>query len=294
MSTAVNAITVFFYVTPDNGQCFNPPEVFLWHISLIVLSCTWSLLFGSLDFRKLLQHLQIPLFEEKQINFTISLTGSLIWNVSMTVLTAHILTTGGVETSAPIGYLFSSWLARPLPGAATLLVSLFDYNAFQDNFREIVFVESIYALPAIWLFGTIAMDSTQFSSQASDYLAQDAQYGSGFSMLRGGAAVDFLAWILLLIVLVILVLLLIGEGMSKTLLGKGGRIIWALLALCVLRFLGGALIWVGSTQLYPTNFCPTQLMITRVTMLWTFVPLVDVLWRGFWGIGQQGRRERDD
>ncbi len=138
----------------------------------------------------------------------------------MTVLTAQILTTGGVETSAPIGYLFSSWLAGPLPGAATLLVSLFDYNAFKDNFREIVLVESIYALPAIWLFGTIAMDSMQFRSQASDYLAQDAHYGSGFSMLRGGAAVDFLAWVLLLIILVILVLLLKGEGMSKTLGGK--------------------------------------------------------------------------
>src|ERR1035438_10451373 len=99
MSTAVNAITIFFDVVPDNGQCFNPPEVFLWHISLIVLSCTWSLLFGSLDFRKLLQHLQIRLFE-KQIHFIISLTGSLILNISMTVFTAHILTTGGVETSA--------------------------------------------------------------------------------------------------------------------------------------------------------------------------------------------------
>ena len=294
MSTAVNAITVFFYVTPDNGQCFNPPEVFLWHISLIVLSCTWSLLFGSLDFRKLLQHLQLPLPEEKQINFIISLTGSLIWNISMTVLTAHILTTGGVETSAPLHDLFFSWLARPLPGAATLLASLFDYNAFQDNFREIVLVESIYALPAIYLFCKIAGDSIQFRAQAADYLAQSAQYGSGFSMLCGGAAIDILAWLLLLAMLGILLLPSKGERMDKTLLRKGARIYWCLLALCVLRFLGGALIWVGSVQLYPANFCPTKLMITRVTMLWTFAPLVDVLWRGVWGVDQKDSRERDD
>jgi hypothetical protein len=35
-------------------------------------------------------------------------------------------------------------------------------------------------------------------------------------------------------------------------------------------------------------------MITKVTMLWAFVPLVDVLWRGVWGVDQQARRERED
>src|SRR5450756_2453617 len=104
-----NAITIFFNVTPDNGQCFNPPEVFLWFISMIVISCTWSLLLGSLDFRKLLRRLQIPLFEDKSTNFFISLIGSLVWNISMSVLTAHILTTGGLASSAPLRYLLMAW-----------------------------------------------------------------------------------------------------------------------------------------------------------------------------------------
>jgi hypothetical protein len=295
MSTSPqDAITIFFNVAPDSGQCFNPPEVFLWFISMIVLSCTWSLLFGSADFRKLLQHLQIPLFEDKSTNFIISVTGSLIWNISMSVLTAHVLTTGGIETSAPLRYLLFSWLVRPLPGAATLLASLFDYNAFRVNFQEIILVESIYALPAVYLFGTIASESIHFGSQASDYLAQDHHYSFGFSMLRGGAAVDLLAWILLVFTLGGLLSVLIGEGISKMLSRTDGRITWPLLTLCALRCLGGGLVWVGSVQLSPTNFCPTKSMITRITLLWTFVPLVDVLWRGIWGVDQKDSRERDD
>jgi hypothetical protein len=297
MSTSPqNAITVFFNVTPDNGQCFNPPEVFLWFISMTAISCTWSLLFGSLDFRNILRHVQIPLFEDKSANFFISLTGSLVWNIAMSVLTAYILTTGGLASSAPLRYLLMAWFCRPLPGAATLPTSLFDYNAFRANLQEIIIVESIYALPPIYLFGTIASESIHFGARAEYYLAQDKHYHFGFALLRGGAAVDLLAWILLIFVLGSIVSVLMEEGISKSLARKDDRITWTLLALCVLRCLGGGLLWVGSVQLSPANFCPTKSMITKITLLWTFVPLVDVVWRGVWGVEQKknGREGRYD
>lgn len=294
MSTQ-NSLTIFFQVGPDNGQCFNPPEVFLWFISMIVISCTWSLIFGSLDFRKLLRKLPIQLFEEKFTNFFISLGGSLVWNISMTVLTAHILSLDGLGNSAPLRYLLFSWFARPLPGAATLLASLFDYNAFRANFQEIILVESIYSLPSIWLFGTIASKSIHLTIQAPDALGQDYSSSAGFDMLRGGAAVDLLAWIILLFVLGLLIYVLVGEGVSQLWARKDERITWPLLGLCLLRCLAGSLMWVGSVQLSPLNFCPTESMITKITLLWTFVPLVDVLWRGFWGTEEKGgREERDD
>jgi hypothetical protein len=293
MSTDPNSITIFFKVTPDKGQCFNPPEVFLWFISMIVISCTWSLLFGSIDFRRLLRHLQIPLCEDKSTNFFISLTGSLVWNISMSVLTAHILTAGGLSSSAPLRYLLMAWLCRPLPGAVTLLISVFDYNAFRANFQEIIFVESIYALPPVYLFGTIASKAIQFSKQWKYYLAQDKHFHLGFTLLRGGAAVDLLAWILLIFVLGVIIFVLTEEGMSKSLARKDDRITWALLVLCVLRGLGGSLLWVGSVQMSPGNFCPTKSMLTKITLLWAFAPLVDIVWRGVWGVEHQkdGRKE---
>ncbi|CZR60209.1 uncharacterized protein PAC_10105 [Phialocephala subalpina] len=297
MSTSPqSAITIFFNVVPDNGQCPAPAEVFLWFISMIVISCTWSLLFGSLDFRKILRQLKIPLFADKSINFFISLTGSLIWNISMSVLTAYILTAEGLESSAPLRYLLMAWFARPLPGASTLLASLFDYNAFRANFQEIIFVESIYALPPIYLFGTIASQSIKFSSRAQYYLAQDKHYHFGFTLLRGGAAVDLLVWIILAYALITFAIVSMVEGISKLWVRKDDGITLILLALCVLRCLGGGLLWVGSVQLSPANFCPTKLMITKITLLWTFVPLVDVLWRGVWGVDHRkdDREERDD
>jgi len=293
-----DAITIFLNVTPDNGQCFNPPEVFLWFTSMIVISCTWSLLFGSLDFRKILQRLKIPLFEDKSINYCISLSGSLVWNIAMSVLTAYILTTGGIASSASLRYLLMAWFARPLPGAATLLASLFDYHTFRANFQEVILAESIYALPPIYLFGTIASESLHFRSKAKYYLAQDKHYHFGFALLRGGAAVDLLAWILLIFILGGFVFVLMDEGVSKLWARKDNKMKWPwpLLALCVLRCLGGGLLWVGSVQLSPANFCPTKSMITKITLLWTFAPLVDVLWRGVWGVDHQkdDREERDD
>ncbi|KAH8588777.1 hypothetical protein B0O99DRAFT_693080 [Bisporella sp. PMI_857] len=295
MSTSPqSAITIFFNVTPDDGQCFNPPEVFLWFISMIVISCTWSLLFGSFDFRKILQQLNIPLCAAKSTNFFISLTGSLVWNISMSILTAYILTTGGLESSAPLRYLLMAWFARPLPGAATMLASLFDYNAFRANLREIILVESIYALPPIYLFGTIASQSIKFSSRAQYYLAQDKHYHFGFALLRGGAAVDLLVWIILIISLVAISFILMEEGILEMSVYEDDMITLKLLTLCVLRCLGGGLLWVGSVQLSPANFCPTKLMIKKITLLWTFVPLVDVLWRGVWGVDQKYDGGGDD
>ena len=219
----------------------------------------------------------------------------------MSVLTAYIFDTGLLDTEndgyiSPLRYLLMAWMARPLPGAATLMTSIFDYNAFRTNLQEIILVESLYALPPIYLFGTIASKSIHFTSRASDYLAQDNHYFFGFTLLRGGAAVDLLAWILLLFVLAGIALVVTEEGLRKTIARRDDRITLGLLVLCVLRCLGGGLLWVGNVQLSPRNFCPTKPMITKVTLLWTFVPLVDVLWRGVWGVDYQidDSEDRDD
>jgi hypothetical protein len=287
-----DAITIFFRVQPNDGQCFTSSGVLLWFISFIVISCTWTLLFGSLDFRRIARHLSLPPFKSKLRNYIVCLAGSLLWNISMTVLTAWILSSDS-DSSAPLRYIVMAWFARPLPGAATLLSSLFDHNAFRANFQEIIFVESLYALPPIYLLGTIASESIHFSAQASEYLAQDAHYPLGFHMLRAGAAVDLLAWILLILALGILVIVLNDEGTSQLWARKDGRIIWPFLGLCLLRCVGGGLLWGGSVLLNPGNFCPTEKMITKVTVLWAFVPLVDVLWRAVWGVDPKGDSQRD-
>jgi len=214
----------------------------------------------------------------------------------MSVLTAYILTAGSDDTTAPLRYLLMTWMARPLPGAAMLMTSIFDYNAFRANLQEIILVESLYALPPIYLFGTIASQSIHFIARAADYLAQDNGYFFGFTLLRGGVAVDLLAWILLLFVLAGIASVLLEEGIQKMIARRDDRITLTPLVLCVLRCLGSGLLWVGSVQLSPTNFCPTKSMITKVTLLWTFVPLVDVLWRGVWGVDHRTdeSEDRDD
>lgn len=282
MSTSPQgAITIFFTVVPDDGQCFSQLEVFLWFTFMIAMSCTWSLICGSRDFRQKLRFNSIHRHESR--NFFISITGSLVLNASMSVLTAHILTTGGQASPTPLRYLLMAWLTRPLPGVATLLVSV-DYNRFRANLQEIILVESIYAVLPIYLFVSIATQSTKFSSRAHDYLSQNKHYHLGFALLRGGVAVNLMAWIILIFGLVVMARTAMKQSISVLWSKNGSGITAALITLSVLRSLGGGLIWVGSVKLSPLNFCPTNSMNHNIMLLWTIVPLVDVLWRGFMGV----------
>jgi hypothetical protein len=275
-SLALQNLTAFWKVQPDNGVCLNSSTVSLWFIAFSALSATWTILLGSRDFRGLLSRIKyFPPFERNAENTIFCITGSISIHVSMSIVTAKLLVEG--QESASLRDLWMAWTLRPLPGMTTFFVGLFDLHAYLPNYLEMILVESYYSLAGIALIGTIAQDTTKFASQAPVYLSESKHYKLGFHLMRAGSAIDMLHWIIMIFLLATPFILWLTKEREyfapQRRFESPMREI--MLGMCALRTFGGFLIWNGVILLNPGNFCPTEQMISRVTILWTFVPLAD-------------------
>jgi hypothetical protein len=258
-------LTKYWSIYSDGGQCQNYTDTLLWFVSIWVMTGLWALLLGNRDLHLFLRKKWGlgNVFSSKTISCVWSCGGSSVLHIGMTIVTGYIF--GGADN---ILNPTLAWFIRPLPTLPTVMLTTFDGGAFQQSNEEMLMTEIFYSIFPIALIGKIASLTLTLSKDASTYSGQIGSYGQSIALLQGGSAVDMLAWILNLVNLAYLV----------TALKQTNR---AIGLVCVaLRLLGGFLVWSGATLMIPSVFCPTNYMISVVTVIWgVFVPVVDHLWR---------------
>jgi len=287
-SFALQNLTTFWKVQPDYGVCLNSSTVSLWFVAFSAISATWTILLGSKDFRGLLsRNKHLPPFKRNTKNTIFCIIGSISIHVGMSLVTAKLLAEG--QESASLRDLWMAWTLRPLPGMTIFFVGLFDLYAYLPNYLEMILVESYYSLAGIALIGTIARDTTKFASQATIYLSESKHYKLGFHLMRAGSAIGMLHWIIMIFLLATPFILWLRNDREYFAPQRRfeSPMREMMLFMCALRTLGGFLIWNGVILLNPGNFCPTEQMISKVTILWAFVPLADHLWRAVFMCGAE-------
>jgi len=181
----------YWNTQPDGGQCQSASDVLLWFVSIWAATGLWALVLGSRDMRSFIwKKLD---FGSSSLgrpgNFICACAGSFVLHFCMTVATAYVL--GG---SNNLLNPMLAWSIRPLPTLPTVIITLFDQHAFENNSRALLTVEMFYSFFPIALIGEVASLALPLSKDASIYSGDLAGYQQAVALLQGGAAIDIIAW----------------------------------------------------------------------------------------------------
>lgn len=283
-----------------NSSTYWPSSaVCLWLISLWTLTAFWTLIIGNTHFggryrrwlglrsatastrqalldreRAGMRSADAVREEEANDLTALSLAGSVSLLLAASLASAGILHSTGPGSS--LANLFGAWLVRPLPSMLVLCLALVNPESYIDNAFELLIVEACFGLLSVWPFADVAHNTLPMALDARFYLQEHPTADLGVRIMRAGAALGLLAWVVLLLSIVPLV----GYGTGARQTPKSRSILFLFCSsYSFVKVLSSFLLWGGALVVSPDIYSPNRKGMVGVTILWAVVPAIDLLWR---------------
>jgi hypothetical protein len=283
-----------------NSSTYWPSSaVCLWLISLWTLTAFWTLILGNTHFggryrrwlglrsatastrqalldreRAGMRSADAVREEEANDLTALSLAGSVSLLLAASLASAGILHSTGPGSS--LANLFGAWLVQPLPSMLVLCLALVNPESYIDNAFELLIVEACFGLLSVWPFADVAHNTLPMALDARFYLQEHPTADLGVRIMRAGAALGLLAWVVLLLSIVPLV----GYGAGARQTPKSRSILFLFCSSYgFVKVLSSFLLWGGALVVSPVIYSPNRKGMVGVTILWAVVPAIDLLWR---------------
>jgi hypothetical protein len=293
MSTVTSHLTTLISLNANSPTCISPPEVLLWHVCLITLTCILHLLLSAHSIRLRLAHNVLYRYYSPPTVQLISWIISIFINVSATLISAHVISAPSTidyentqDPSNPFPHIALLWFARPLATPALIWLSLIALDEYGVHVVETTFLDTISSLASCYLFGAVAAATN----------THPGNMPAAARVARAGSAFGLLCMLFTPAVLFMDYMCLRGKDLVThtqwVSLGRG-------FALQGVRWAACWMVWAGLLQASPGAFCPGRGQLKKVVVVWGFATSIDYLWRGFAmyneergevrGNGQEGR-----
>jgi hypothetical protein len=236
-----------------------PSVVLLWLITYCAFPSIVSLLLGSSTLRKrvvAIRRSYCGSFHHTP-SLIVSTVISTLIQTAATAGTGHILHATDPNSSSRSMALL--WFSRPLATPIIQWLTLINFSEYSRNSWEIAWVDTIYGLVSVAVFGVAAGITNQKNPSDVPRPARLARAGSALGILH------FMLTVLLFLHVYAL------ELREKI---RVGHIVFSFCH-SSLRFVACWLLFAGLLFTNPTAFCPSTGTMKRILVLWFFVAFLD-------------------
>ncbi|KAH0566489.1 hypothetical protein GP486_000107 [Trichoglossum hirsutum] len=264
-----DGLAALIELNSDAYLCLQPKVVLLWFVAYIAVTTIASLALGTATFRKYM------VASRKRYLGPMNETAMAIVSalISVGLQIAATLSTGVIlradDHQASLHKMALAWFARPLATPIIIWLTMINIDEYRENSFEAALLDTIYGLPSISLFASVAHVTNAKNPRDVPRPAR---------LARAGSALGILHFIITLVIPGVLFLHSRHLKRKPTI-----AIISASFGHCALRFCACWLLWAGLLYADETAFCPKPLTMKKILVLWLFISFIDQFWRAIAG-----------